>query len=164
MYYFSISLFCFISAFHNIKKEQRFKFVRIPKSRLFPCTELKITLWNWNQMHQNPLGSCSFCTKTNLCARIIWVMSLILHSYYICARLPESPVLGCSPSRYNLCDEYRRVISNVWVISPTSNTESQTRVTLQTHTISVLMGKISLLILRDNFILSCNTRVISYML
>lgn len=44
----------------------------------------------------------------------------------LCVHLPESPVLGCSPSRYNLCDEDRRVVPDVRIISATCDTEPQT--------------------------------------
>lgn len=41
-------------------------------------------------------------------------------------RVPESSVLGCGPSRYNLGDEDRGVVSDVRVVSSTCDTESQT--------------------------------------
>lgn len=47
---------------------------------------------------------------------------------------PESSILGCSSSRYNLGDEDRGVISNVGVISPSSDTEAEAWVTLRIYT------------------------------
>lgn len=44
----------------------------------------------------------------------------------LCVHSPEPPVLGCSPSRYNLCDEDRRVIPDVRIIGATCDTEAQT--------------------------------------
>lgn len=55
----------------------------------------------------------------------------------VCECLPESSILGCGPSRYNLGDEDWGVVSDVRVISPTCDTESQTWVTLHKHTDTV---------------------------
>lgn len=56
---------------------------------------------------------------------------------------PESSILGCSSSRYNLGDEDRGVISNVGVVGPSSDTEAEAWVTLRidTDTQSVLKIK-----------------------
>lgn len=65
---------------------------------------------------------------------------------------PESSILGCSSSRYNLGDEDRGVISNVGVIGPSSDTEAEAWVTLRiyTGTQSVLKVKKALIqVLKD---------------
>lgn len=70
----------------------------------------------------------------------------------VCVFAPESSILGCSSSRYNLGDEDRGVISNVGVIGPSSDTEAEAWVTLRidTDTQSVLKVKKALfLVLKD---------------
>lgn len=48
--------------------------------------------------------------------------------------LPESAVLCGGPSWNDLGDEDAGVVSYMRVIGPSSNTEAQTRITLNTHT------------------------------
>lgn len=67
-----------------------------------------------------------------------------VHTACVNQCLPESPVLGCSPSRYNFCDEDRGIIPDVRIISATCDTEPQTWVTLN----RILIGSTTMLLLR----------------
>lgn len=64
---------------------------------------------------ENNYNNYTFCFQTH-------VISLFL---------PESSILCCSSSWYNLSNEYPRIIPNVWVICSTSNTEPQARISLE---------------------------------